>query len=133
MFFMLKERQFNAFATLGGYIGTNSGLVLVAESEDEVAGVLAHEVAHVTQTHVLRGAERAQKDSIPILLAMLGAIAVAQAAGGSSADDASLAAVSSLQGLMACSARSTTPVPTSPKPTASASRPWFARVMTPMR
>ncbi|HEY1138161.1 MAG TPA: M48 family metalloprotease [Xanthomonadaceae bacterium] len=101
VFFMLKERQFNAFATLGGYIGTNAGLVLVAESEDEVAGVLAHEVAHVTQTHVLRSAERAQKDSVPILLAMLGAIAVAQAAGGNSADDASIAAVSSLQGLMA--------------------------------
>jgi predicted Zn-dependent protease len=100
VFFMLKERQFNAFATLGGYIGTNAGLVLVAESEDEVAGVLAHEVAHVTQTHVLRSVERAQKDSIPILLAMLGAVAVAQAAGGNSADDASIAAVSAGQALM---------------------------------
>jgi predicted Zn-dependent protease len=39
-----------------------------------VAGVLAHEIAHVTQQHVLRGVERAQRDSLPILLAMLGAI-----------------------------------------------------------
>ena len=89
-FFMLKDRQFNAFATLGGYIGTNAGLVLAAESEDEVAGVLSHEVAHVTQTHVLRSVERAQKDSVPILLAMLGAIAIAQSAGGNSSDDASM-------------------------------------------
>ena len=99
-FFMLKDRQFNAFATLGGYIGTNAGLVLAAESEDEVAGVLSHEVAHVTQTHVLRSVERAQKDSIPILLAMLGAIAIAQSSGGNSSDDASMAALASAQALM---------------------------------
>ncbi|NJN36950.1 MAG: M48 family metalloprotease, partial [Nitrospiraceae bacterium] len=99
-FFMLKDRAFNAFATLGGYIGTNAGLVLAAESEDEVAGVLSHEVAHVTQTHVLRSVERAQKDSVPILLAMLGAIAIAQSSGGNSSDDASMAALASAQALM---------------------------------
>lgn len=100
-FFMLKDRQFNAFATLGGYIGTNAGLVLAAESEAEVASVLSHEIAHVTQQHVLRSVERAQKDSIPILLAMLGAIAVAQSSGSNSSDDASLAALASAQALMA--------------------------------
>ncbi|MFC5569557.1 M48 family metalloprotease [Lysobacter yangpyeongensis] len=99
-FFMLRERQINAFATLGGYIGVNSGLVLAAEREDEVAAVLSHEIAHVTQQHVLRGAERAQRDSIPILLAMLGAVVAAQAAGGNSSDDAIQAAVVSAQGLM---------------------------------
>jgi len=100
-FFMMKDRSINAFATLGGYIGMNAGLVLVAESEDEVASVLGHEIAHVTQAHILRSVERAQKDSVPILLAMLGAIAVAQAAGGSSAGDASMAALASAQGLIA--------------------------------
>lgn len=100
-FFMLRDRQINAFATLGGYIGVNAGLVLTAESEDEVAGVLGHEIAHVTQTHVLRGVERAQRDSIPILLGMLGAILVAQKAGGNSRGDATMAAVMSAQGLMA--------------------------------
>lgn len=99
-FFLLKDRQINAFATLGGYIGVNAGLVLAAEREDEVASVLAHEIAHVTQDHVLRGAERAQKDSIPILLAMIGAVAAAQAAGGSSASNASQAAIASAMGLM---------------------------------
>ncbi|MGE8289906.1 MAG: M48 family metalloprotease, partial [Stenotrophomonas sp.] len=67
-FFMMKDRQINAFATLGGYIGMNAGLVLTAEREDEVAAVLSHEIAHVTQQHVLRGVERAQRDQIPILL-----------------------------------------------------------------
>ncbi|HEY0502875.1 MAG TPA: M48 family metalloprotease [Lysobacter sp.] len=99
-FFMLRERQINAFATLGGYIGVNSGLILAAEREDEVAGVLSHEIAHVTQQHVLRGAERAQRDQLPILLAMLGAIVAAQAAGGNSSDDAAQAAMAGAMGLM---------------------------------
>lgn len=100
-FFWLKDRQINAFATLGGYIGMNAGLVLTAESEGEMASVLSHEIAHVTQAHVLRSVERAQKDSIPILLAMIGAIALAQSAGGNSSDDAAMAAMASAQGLMA--------------------------------
>lgn len=99
-FFMMRQRQINAFATLGGYVGVNAGLVLAAEREDEVAAVLAHEIAHVTQAHVLRAVERAQRDQLPILLAMLGAIVVAQSAGGNSSDDAAQAAMVSAMGLM---------------------------------
>lgn len=99
-FFMLGDRQINAFATLGGYIGVNAGLILTAQREDEVAAVLSHEIAHVTQQHVLRGVERAQRDQVPILLGMLAAIVAAQAAGGSSSGDASQAAVASALALM---------------------------------
>lgn len=98
-FSMLRERQINAFATLGGYICVNSGLVLAAEREDEVAGVLAHEIAHVTQQHVLRSVERAKQDQLPMLLAMLGAIAVSQRASTNSSGDASQAAVVAAMGL----------------------------------
>ncbi len=101
-FFLLREREINAFATLGGYVGVNSGLVLTAEREDEVAAVLAHEVSHVSQSHVLRAVERAQRDQLPVLLAMLGAIVVAQKAGGggNSAANATMAAVAGAQGLL---------------------------------
>ena len=99
-FFMLKDRQINAFATLGGYIGMNAGLVLTAEREDEVAAVLSHEIAHVTQQHVLRGVERAQRDQVPILLGMLAAIVAAQAAGGTSSAEASQAAIASAMALI---------------------------------
>lgn len=99
-FFVIKDRSINAFATLGGYIGTNAGLVLAAGREDEVAGVLAHEVAHVTQAHVLRGVERAQRDSIPVLLAMLGAVALASQTDSRSSSNAAMAAVAGAQGLM---------------------------------
>lgn len=104
-FFMMRDRQINAFATLGGHVGMNAGLVLTAETEDEVAGVLAHEIAHVTQRHVLRAYERASKDQLPILLAMLGAIAASQAVGDSggrddSSGNASMAAVAGAMALM---------------------------------
>ena len=99
-FFLLGDRQINAFATLGGYIGVNAGLVLAADSEDEVAAVVAHEIAHVTQAHVLRAVEQAKRERIPILLAMLGAIAVAQSSGGNSGGNAAMAAMVSAQGLM---------------------------------
>ena len=99
-FFLLKDRQINAFATLGGYVATNAGLVLAATREDQVASVLSHEIAHVTQAHVLRAVERAERDSVPVLLAMLGAIVAAQSAGGSSSGDATMAAMASAQALL---------------------------------
>ncbi len=99
-FFMMKDRQINAFATLGGYVAVNAGLVLTAESEDEVAAVLSHEIAHVTQQHVLRAVEKAQRDQVPILLGMLAAVVAAQQAGGNSSGDASMAAIAGGMGLM---------------------------------
>ncbi|MBD8526017.1 M48 family metalloprotease [Pseudomarimonas arenosa] len=97
-FFMVQSRQINAFATLGGYVGMNAGLVLLAEREDEVAAVLAHEVSHATQRHIVRSVEAAQKDALPITLAMLGALVAAQAAGGDG--DASQAAIAGGLALM---------------------------------
>ena len=82
-FFLLNFRDVNAWATLGGYIAMNAGLVLEADSEDEVAAVLSHEVAHVTQQHILRSVEKAKKDALPIALGMLGAVIAAQSAGDS--------------------------------------------------
>jgi predicted Zn-dependent protease len=98
-FFMMRDREINAFATFGGYIGVNAGLVLTAESEDEVAAVLAHEISHVTQHHVLRAAERAQKDQIPLMLAGLVLVAAAQQAHSDSSDDAMAAAAMGTQAL----------------------------------
>jgi predicted Zn-dependent protease len=71
-FFLLDDLSVNAFALPGGFIGVHAGLILTAETESELAGVLAHEVAHVTQRHIARmiaGQERNQ-------LAALAALAV---------------------------------------------------------
>jgi len=51
-FFVLKDSTLNAFALPGGYIGLHSGLIQAAQSESELASVVGHEIAHVTQRHI---------------------------------------------------------------------------------
>lgn len=53
-FFALQDASINAFALPGGFMGFNSGLIIAAQSESELAGVMAHEIAHVTQKHLAR-------------------------------------------------------------------------------
>jgi predicted Zn-dependent protease len=53
-FFTVKDPAINAFALPGGFMGFNTGLILAAQSESELAGVMAHEIAHVTQKHLAR-------------------------------------------------------------------------------
>ena len=53
-FFVINDRAINAFALPGGYIGVHSGLILTTKTESELAGVMAHEIAHVTQRHISR-------------------------------------------------------------------------------
>lgn len=73
-FFVVMEKDINAFAGPGGYIGVNSGLILTTEAESELASVMAHEIAHVTQRHLYRAAEAAGRLSIPTAAATLAAI-----------------------------------------------------------
>ena len=83
-FFMVGEDGINAFALPGGYIGVNSGLILASEHESEVAGVLAHEVAHVTQRHIARSIYENQRNSILSMAAMIAAVLLGAAADASS-------------------------------------------------
>ena len=53
-FFLMIDPQVNAFALPGGFIGINSGLILTAQTESELAGVVAHEIGHVVQRHFAR-------------------------------------------------------------------------------
>jgi predicted Zn-dependent protease len=53
-FFLIDDPQINAFAGPGGHIGFYTGLILTTETESELAAVMAHEIAHVTQQHLLR-------------------------------------------------------------------------------
>lgn len=71
----------NAFAAPGGVVALYSGLILAADDENEVAGVVAHEIAHVTQQHIYRAIENAKAMSIPLLLAMVGLILVGGGSG----------------------------------------------------
>lgn len=62
-FFVLEDPSINAFAGPGGHIGIHSGLILATQSENELASVIAHEIAHVTQKHLLRAFDAANQMS----------------------------------------------------------------------
>ncbi len=69
-FFALRDSAVNAFAMFGGYIGINSGTLLAAENESELAGVMAHEISHVTQHHLARQIALAKQQSLLNMVAM---------------------------------------------------------------
>jgi predicted Zn-dependent protease len=75
-FFAIRDPAINAFALPGGFVIVNTGLLLSSESESEVASVLAHEIAHVTQRHISRllGAQQqVQKLQLPAMAAIVAA------------------------------------------------------------
>ena len=84
-FFIAKDPVINAFSAPGGYIGINSGLLIITRNEDELAAVMAHEIGHITQNHLQRAYESAKKDTPLMALVALGAIAAGGAAGGQAA------------------------------------------------
>ncbi|HET7130799.1 MAG TPA: M48 family metalloprotease [Gammaproteobacteria bacterium] len=92
-FFFVNENQINAFALPGGYIGVNSGLLLATDNENELAGVLAHEISHVTQRHLARSAYDTQRTSIASMAAMLAALLLGAAtdAGGQALEGIAIA------------------------------------------
>ncbi len=70
-FSLVRSPAINAFATPGGYVYVNSGLVGLVEKESHLAGVLAHEIAHVQERHIADTLARSQKLSIATLAAIL--------------------------------------------------------------
>lgn len=79
--FGVRDPAFNAFAMPGGYIGVNTGLIVQAGSESELAGVVAHEIAHVTQRHIARGLTQ-RKQSETMAMAAIAAALLAALTGG---------------------------------------------------
>lgn len=88
-FFSLTDPSVNAFALPGGFMGFNSGLIMTAQSESELAGVMAHEISHVTQKHLARMIST-QKYSMATTLASL-ALAVLASRANSQAGAAVMA------------------------------------------
>lgn len=80
-FTVLRDPEINAFAAPGGYIFVNSGLIATTASESELAAVIAHELAHISQHHLERAFEDAKKKAPLYALATFGMLI---AAGGSS-------------------------------------------------
>src|SRR5918995_1927187 len=70
-FFAVREGTINAFALPGGFIGINYGTVLASRNESELAGVVGHEIAHVTQKHIARTFRAQGQQSIAQTAAIL--------------------------------------------------------------
>ncbi|MGN6578613.1 MAG: M48 family metalloprotease [Bordetella sp.] len=68
--FGVLDPEINAFTLPGGFIGVNTGLIVTCESESELAGVLGHELGHVTQRHIARGMTQSGQDGLIALASM---------------------------------------------------------------
>jgi len=95
-FFVIENPGINAFAGPGGMIVLNSGVILNSGNESELAAVMAHEIAHVTQRHLARMFEEVSRYSIPTAAAMIGAIII-----GIANPEAGAAALAGISGLSA--------------------------------
>jgi beta-barrel assembly-enhancing protease len=85
-YFVVKDPVVNAFAMPGGFIAINSGLILATRNENELAGVMAHETAHVTQRHLVRQLIDQSHAGLMTTAAMLAAILLGATAGRGSPD-----------------------------------------------
>jgi beta-barrel assembly-enhancing protease len=72
--FLVDDPAINAFAGPGGYIGIHTGLLLAARNEGELVSVISHEIAHVTQRHLVRSFEASSRMSLPTMGALIAAI-----------------------------------------------------------
>ncbi|HEV7815347.1 MAG TPA: M48 family metalloprotease [Janthinobacterium sp.] len=80
-FFCVRDPQLNAFALPGGFIAVHSALLLAAQSESELASVMAHEIGHVAQRHIARSIGEERKDAMIPLAAMILAVLASRAGG----------------------------------------------------
>ena len=83
-FYLIDSNVINAFAVPGGYIAMHTAILTKSDSESELASVVAHEISHVTQSHISRKLENSRFDS----WLALGALLAAAAAGGAEAAQA---------------------------------------------
>ena len=74
---LIDEKSLNAFAAPGGVIGVNGGLFLNADNEAQLASVLGHELAHLSQRHFARNVLRGRDTNLASSLVMVSAIALA--------------------------------------------------------
>jgi predicted Zn-dependent protease len=89
-FYIVNSPAINAFATPGGYIYINKGLLLAVENEAELAGVIAHEIGHANARHIASIIEKSQKLNMAALAGVLAGILL----GGGGETSAAIAAFS---------------------------------------
>lgn len=84
-FYVVKEEVYNAFATPAGHIFIYSGLIAAMDNEDQLAGILAHEISHVYCRHISQKIERSKLIGIATLAGVAAGVFLGAAGGGQAA------------------------------------------------
>lgn len=98
-FFPIRDKSLNAFALPGGFIAVHTGLIVASQTESELAGVIGHEIGHVTQRHIARMIE-SSKGSLAMTIGSILLALLAARAGGSSGGDAAMGVMLGTQAVM---------------------------------
>ncbi len=98
-FFPIRDSTLNAFALPGGYIAVHTGTIISAQNESELAGVMGHEIGHVSQRHIARMIE-GQKGNLALTIGSILLAILAARAGGSSGGHAAAAVAMGSQAAM---------------------------------
>ena len=98
-FYVIKEDVYNAFAIPAGHIFINSGLFEAMESEEELAGILSHEIAHVVCRHISEKIERAQKINMATLAGVAAGMLLGAAGGGAAASAVTMGSMAAGQSM----------------------------------
>jgi len=96
---VLRSDEFNSFAVSGGFVFIFSEVLLASQTESELAGIVAHETAHITQNHLARKFQEQQQATMTSLAAMLATILLGALGGGGG--DAIEGGIAASQGLAA--------------------------------
>lgn len=96
-FFVLRQDVYNAFAGPAGNIFVNSGLIEAMETEDELAGILAHEIIHVSARHISQKIERSSRLSLGALAGMVAGIFLGAAGAGAAANAVAMGGMAATQ------------------------------------
>jgi predicted Zn-dependent protease len=99
-FYVVKEDVYNAFATPAGHIFIHSGLIEAMDGEDELAGILAHEISHVVCRHISDSIERSKKLQVASIAGMLAAALAAVGGAGEAASAITTGSMAATQSAM---------------------------------
>ena len=97
-FFLIRDNQINAFALPGGFIGVHTGLMLSAQSESELASVMSHEVAHVTQRHIARMIAQQKQSTVMSIASLAAAILLSRVSSDAAQAAATFGQAGAIQG-----------------------------------
>ncbi len=98
-FYVIRSDEYNAFATPAGHIFLNSGLIEAMENEDELAGIIAHEIAHVVCRHISQKIERSKKIQLATLAAMAAGVFLGAAGSATAASTVTTGAMAAGQSI----------------------------------